>query len=399
VHVTHDIIWLRRMFYTTKVPEPEIAIKPTEAVDQDNDDDDDEDLKDMPPLIPQNQSSGESDDEDDNSSDEEESNNEDEMMGQATTRSGCNVNIPERYREPGLASMTLEELDCIDFSAEHVQAEIAAAAIEARDFEPTLSGPEITYYKNMADIEAEDFSVDVFEDDEWVTEYAAAGTGIGMKYSEAVHGPDKKKWTKAVQEEHNQMLKFGVWEAVRRKDVSAATKIITSTWAMKKKASGTYRARLNAQGFEQREGLHYDGSSISAPPVSNEMVIRVVSVLMIVANWVGEILDVQGAFLHGRFDYGETIHMKVPQGFEKHYDPMYYVLLLLKTIYRLKQSAFQFWKAILLCFALMGFKRSKSDPCLYYKWSTTGLVLWVSWIDDCLVLGHQESVNSARKKK
>jgi hypothetical protein len=102
------------------------------------------------------------------------------------------------------------------------------------------------------------------------------------------------------------MLKFGVWEAVRRKDVSAATKIIASTWAMKKKASGTYRARLDARGFEQREGLHYDGSSISAP-VSNEMVIRIVLKLMIMANWVGEILDVQGAFLHGRFDYMEKL--------------------------------------------------------------------------------------------
>jgi hypothetical protein len=26
------------------------------------------------------------------------------------------------------------------------------------------------------------------------------------------------------------------------------------TWAMKKKVSGTYRARLNAQGFEQVDG-------------------------------------------------------------------------------------------------------------------------------------------------
>jgi hypothetical protein len=147
----------------------------------------------------------------------------------------------------------------------------------------------------MADIEAEDFSVDVFEDDEWVTEYAAVGAGIGggfentnelhvMKYSKAVHGPDKKKCAIGC-------LRVGVWEAVRRKDVSAANKIITSTWAMKKKTIGTYRARLNARGCEQREGLHYDGSSISAP-VSNEMVIMIVLVLMIMANWVGEILDV-----------------------------------------------------------------------------------------------------------
>jgi hypothetical protein len=211
IHETHEIIWLRRMFYTTAVQEPELAIEPAEDVDQGDDDDDDEDVKDMPPLIPQNQSSGESDsdDEDDDSSDEED---DDEKIGH-TIRSGRNVNVPERYREPGLASMTLEELDSVDFSDAHVQAEISAAAIEAMDFEPTLSGPLITYYKNMADIEAEDFSVDVFGDDEWVTEYAAVGAGIGggfentnelcvMKYSEAVQGPDKKKWTKAVQEEH-----------------------------------------------------------------------------------------------------------------------------------------------------------------------------------------------------
>jgi hypothetical protein len=369
------------MYYTTKVREPELAIDPDEEVAQEDDDDDDEDVKDMPPLIPQNQSSGESDsdDEDDDSSDEED---DDEKIGQ-TTRSGRNVNVPERYQEPGLASMTLEELDSIDYSAENVQAAIAAVGIEARDFEPTLSGPKVTYYKNMADIEAQSFSVNVFEDDEWVTEYAAVGAGIGggfddtnelcvMQYSEAVHGPDKKKWTKAVQEEHNRMLKFGVCEAVRRKDVPAATKIVTSTWAMKKKASGTYRARLNAQRFEQKEGLHHDGSSISAP-ISNEMVIKDrVSLLMIMANWVGEILDVQGAFLHGRFDYGDTIHMEVPQGFEKHYDPMYYVLLLLKTIYGLKQSAFQFWKAILNDVAL---RWDSSEANQIHAYTTSGPLL------------------------
>jgi hypothetical protein len=128
------------------------------------------------------------------------------------------------------------------------------------------------------------------------------------------------------------------------------------------------------------------------------MVIRIVLVLMIMAGWVGEILDVQGAFLHGEFDQGEEIHMELPQGFKKHYDPMYYVLLVLKTIYGLKQSVFQIWKAILLCFSSMGFVRRKADPCLYFKWSHKGLVLWVSWINDCLVMGPTESVKATRKQ-
>jgi hypothetical protein len=71
---------------------------------------------------------------------------------------------------------------------------------------------------------------------------------------------------------------------------------------------------------------------------------------------------------------------------------------LLKTIYGLKQSVFQFWKAILLCFSSMEYKRSKADPCLYYKWTVAGLILWVSWIDDCLVLGPKSEVDVARKQ-
>jgi hypothetical protein len=51
VHETRDIIWLRRMYYTTKVLEPELAIEPDEELVQE-DDDDNEDFKGMPPLIP-----------------------------------------------------------------------------------------------------------------------------------------------------------------------------------------------------------------------------------------------------------------------------------------------------------------------------------------------------------
>jgi hypothetical protein len=246
----------------------------------------------------------------------------------------------------------LANIERMDINDAYVQAEIAGAAVNARAWKPVLSPAETKYLKAMDDIDGTDFG------DEDANEYAAVGAGLGggfmntaelrpMKYNEALHGPDQKKWETAIDEEHNQMIKFGVWEAVRRRDLKTASKIITSTWAMKKKASGTYRTRLNARGFEQREGQHYDGTSISAP-VSNEMVIRIILVLMIMAGWVGEILDVQGVFLHGEFDRGEEIHiMEVPQGFEKHYDPMYCVLLLrLKTIYGLKQSVFQFWKAI-----------------------------------------------------
>jgi hypothetical protein len=77
---------------------------------------------------------------------------------------------------------------------------------------------------------------------------------------------------------------------------------------------------------------------------------------------------------------------------------MYYVLLLLQTLYGLKQSAMAFWKKLLQAFHSMSFQRSKADPCLYFAWTTLGLVLWLSWIDDCLVAGQTEAVRKAKKK-
>jgi hypothetical protein len=51
---------------------------------------------------------------------------------------------------------------------------------------------------------------------------------------------DKPKWDKAVLEEHDQFTDHAAFEAINRDEILEDTKIITSTWAMNKKASGTY---------------------------------------------------------------------------------------------------------------------------------------------------------------
>jgi hypothetical protein len=72
-----------------------------------------------------------------------------------------------------------------------------------------------------------------------------------MKFDEAMTKSDKPNWDKAVLEEHDRFTDHAAFEAVKQDEVPKGTKIITSTWAMKKTANGTYRARLNARGFEQ----------------------------------------------------------------------------------------------------------------------------------------------------
>jgi len=55
-----------------------------------------------------------------------------------------------------------------------------------------------------------------------------------MNYKAAMKTADKPKWDLAVDEEHERMIKMGVWEAVPRSKVPKDSKVISTTWAMKK---------------------------------------------------------------------------------------------------------------------------------------------------------------------
>jgi hypothetical protein len=124
------------------------------------------------------------------------------------------------------------------------------------------------------------------------------------------------------------MVNCKVFKPVLKSGLPPGTKIIDSVWAMKKKSNGTLRGRINARGFKQVEGQHYDGMTISSPG-TNSATIRIVLVLMVMADMIAHMVDVKRAFLHGEVEDGKKIHMKIPKGFKKHF-LVESVLLLLK---------------------------------------------------------------------
>ncbi len=68
-------------------------------------------------------------------------------------------------------------------------------------------------------------------------------------------------------------------------------------------------------------------------------------------------------------------------------------LLLLHTIYGLKQAAYQFWIFLLAIVHKLHHKQSKADPCLYFHWTDTGaLLIWFSWVDDCFITGPEDEL-------
>ena len=397
VHVTRDVVWLRRMFYP-RAPElgPEETVLPTVVL----------------PVTEDIAEAGKSADtngegapaaedpigtlvgDDDGASLHNEDEEVIERADEVPQDHDAGHGNPEPPDEPG------EQLDDEEGRRETTQQVRTSSGRLVRAPQRLIA--EIGALTKDEEQLIEAFNTLGFQK----AEIACVGAGIGggfqdtaelkvMKYHEAMASKDRVKWLKAAEEELYRMWKHKVWTPYKLRDIPRNVRILDTTWAMKKKSNGTYRARINARGFKQVDGEHYDSASISSP-VTNDTTIRIAFVLMIMMQGDGKLCDVKGAFLHGEFEDGEVIYIHVPKGFEKHYAKDD-VLRLNKTIYGLKQSAAAFWKELLKAMQSMGYSRSATDPCLYYKWIDGKLNIWLSWIDDCLNVGDPEHVKVAIK--
>jgi hypothetical protein len=67
-------------------------------------------------------------------------------------------------------------------------------------------------------------------------------------------------------------------------------------------------------------------------------------------------------------------------------------------LYGMKQAAKAFWLKLLEALRGMNYMRSKANACLYYLWNNNGLVIWLSWVDDCLICGEKEDILYAKEE-
>eukprot|EP00957_Ditylum_brightwellii_P144578 11013091-Ditylum_brightwellii.AAC.1 len=167
-----------------------------------------------------------------------------------------------------------------------------------------------------------------------------------MKYNEAMN-TDHNGWAKAVEEEHDRMAKNSVWMSIKLSAVPNGAKIFTSTWACKLKSNRKKRVCINGHGYEQIDGIHYDGTSIHTP-VINKVSVRIMVVLALMADWIGRVNNVKGVFLKGELEEDDKMYMWVPQGLKK-LNAKDVVLLFFNAIYGTKQSALAFWRELLKC--------------------------------------------------
>ena len=380
IYVTRDILWMHRLYFVNALQRDDANL-----LLGINDNDDNGSVS--------SASEGESDD-------------DSETEKAPETRRSQRVIRPKVRYEPGTGGMERKvgeewssESDDDDDNEEEISA-YQTALIQ-------LTPAEEKFYSSMKEMNELGLMAMDYADPEPDEETALFGAALGggfkntnelkvLKYDEAMASADSEDWQEAVDEEHRKFSAYKIWKPVPKTEVPQGAKILTSTWAMKKKANGTFRARLNGRGFEQVKGVHYNENDI-ASPVVHDITVRIVLTLMIMAAYFGSLLDVSGAFLNGRFENGEELYMGVPKGFEKFY-PSNVFLLLLRTIYGTKQAAIQYWKESLRAFTYLEYERSKADPCLQFKWINDKICIWLTWVDDNLVVGEETTVKEEKEK-
>ena len=198
---------------------------------------------------------------------------------------------------------------------------------------------------------------------------------------------EQEKWKKACEEEIKLITDQNVWTLV---DCPPDRKPVKCCWVFAKKSDGRYKARLVAKGFSQIYGEDYNETF---SPVTCFETVRLLLAYVCQNDWNIESLDVKTAFLYGQLD--EEIYMEQPEGFKISSSNQVYCLL--RALYGLKQAALAWNKELHKSLLKLGFKRSKSDPGVYYYQDKSGIMLFIVYVDD----GHLMS-NSAillQKKK
>ena len=148
-----------------------------------------------------------------------------------------------------------------------------------------------------------------------------------------------------MQDECTAHYKEGTYKLVKKADMPSGVPLLSSVWQMKRKRKPStgeiskYKARLNVNGKEQVQGVHYEETYA---PVVGWATIRFFMTLAIINNWHTRQLDFVLAFPQA--DIERELYMKLPAGFSieglnlTEEEKKEHVLRLDKNLYGQKQA-------------------------------------------------------------
>ena len=219
---------------------------------------------------------------------------------------------------------------------------------------------------------------------------ASGGTTLSdepLSMKEALNRPDAESWINAAKTEVEVLLKRGTFEFVYP---PSNAHIISSKFVfrIKRLPNGMidkYKARLVARGFTQVEGVDYYVNDTEAP-VARNVTVRLLLAYAASKGWPIRQMDVKSAYLYGKLDDGEVIHMRPPPDYQVEGLKEGQVLRLRRALYGLKQAGRRWYQVLVAILDKAGMKVSNYDRGLFIRHNRDGtFTALTSHVDDLTI--------------
>jgi hypothetical protein len=190
---------------------------------------------------------------------------------------------------------------------------------------------------------------------------------------------DANKFVEAQQPEIDGLMDISTFEFIPKINLPPRTRYIDLIWTYRRKRHPDgplkkYKARLCVNSSRQIQGIDY---TESFAPVVQWSTIHMVKTLAAMYNLKGKKIDFTQAFPQAKLK--EDIYLRFPAGFEHKNEK--WALKLKQNIYGLVQASRNWFLKLSAIYERLGFKQSKSDPCLFLRKD----MIIVIYTDDCLL--------------
>ena len=214
-------------------------------------------------------------------------------------------------------------------------------------------------------------------------------------FKEAKASSHSSQWTTAMNKELAILKENNVYDLIPRTAVPAGCKVIGSRWVFKVKSDYTFKARLVCQGYAQRPGIDCGATFAPVCRIESQRILMAISCHY---DWDIIMLDVKTAFLQSPID--TPTYVRQPPGYEKldaQGKPM--IMKLKQAVYGLR-TASRVWHLTLdKALQDIGFKATKTDPCMYISQIGGEYCILTIYVDDILIAGPDKKFLARIKKQ
>ena len=216
-----------------------------------------------------------------------------------------------------------------------------------------------------------------------------------LKVKQALKSPDASIWQQSIDSEIESLHVNRVFsEPIKLSQLPHDTNITDFKWLLKIKRTGLHKSRIVCRGFTQEYGVDYKETF---SPVARHSTFRLLLSLGVNEGFTYVHADVKTAFLYASLE--EYIYMLLPREYISYMQRKHgmfmevdlstceksYAVRLLKSLYGLKQAPKEWYKLLDKAIKEFGFKRSRSDVCLYYKGDRENKILILIYVDDIII--------------